>query len=176
MHGRSLYSDFPNILTSYSGLHFTDDKIVTKRSHPGVGSRAGIPSHRAPGLPFLTGIVSLGGRCDCMLTRGALTRACACGSQNPITSVFRSFSVLSLETGPLAEAGAPCWAKLAGQHDPRIYLSFPKAPPEQGLQVHAATPSYSMDPRDVKAGPRTAPSGLSSQPCFALFFSGRLAL
>lgn len=183
MHGRSLYSDFPNILTELinSGLHFTDDKIVTKKSHPGVGSRAGIPSHRAPGLPFLTGIVSLGGRCDCMrtrgvLTRGALTRACACGSQNPTASVFRSFSVLSLETGPLTEAGAPCWAKLADQHDPRLYLSFPKAPPEQGLQVHAATPSYSMDPRDVKAGSHNSPSGLSSQPCFALFFSGRLAL
>lgn len=111
-----------------------------------------------------------------MLTRGALTGACACGSQNPTTSVFRSFSVLSFETGPLTEAGAPCWAKLAGQHDPRMYLSFPKAPPEQGLQVHAATPSYSMNPRDVKAGPRTAPSGLSSQPGFALFFSGRLSL
>lgn len=152
---------------------------MTKTSPPGVGSRAGISSQCAPGLPFLTGIVSLGGWCDYMptrgvLTRGVLTRACACGRQNPTTGAFRSLSVLSFETGPLAEAGAPCWAKLAGQHDPRIYLSFPKAPPEQGLQIHAATSSYSMDPRDVKAGPRTAPSGLSSQPCFALYFSGRL--
>lgn len=163
MHGRSLYSDFPNILTSYSGLHFTDDKIVTKKSHPGVGSRAGIPSHRAPGLPFLTGIVSLGGRCDCMLTqgvrtrgmltrgvrtqgvltRGALTRACACGSQNPTTSVFQSFSVLSFETGPLTEAGAPCWAKLAASMTPESTCLFPRHLQNRGCRCmlpHPATP------------------------------------
>lgn len=87
---------------------------------------------------------------------------------------FDRFPFYHLRQGLSLKLEPPVGLHWLASMTPESTCLSPRHLQNRGCRCMLPRPATPMDPRDVKAGPRTAPSGLSSRPCFALFFSGRL--